>query len=106
MTTLDAIRKADAEWAPRCNVCDRPERPPEGGYGIQPRRGYPDLHPFTYDPSADTSPEAHRRLLLAVVEAAAAWLRPDPDDDPLADDEWDPRAKACWDALAAIEPRP
>jgi len=50
---------------------------------------------------------AHARqdipALLAVAEAATAWLRIDPEDDETPEDEWDPRAVALRDALAALE---
>ena len=52
---------------------------------------------FAYEARADVP------LLLAVAEAAAAWLRIDPEDDETPEDEWDPRAVALRDALAALE---
>ena len=63
--TLDAIRKADAEWEPRC-WCGALET--DRCHRMRPSNWH------TYDPAADTSPEAHRRLLLAMVDAKDAAL--------------------------------
>jgi len=59
---------------------------------------------------ADADFIAHARqdipALLAVAEAAANWLRMDAYEDPIEPEEWDPRAAAVRDALAALEATP
>jgi len=79
--TLDDIKERDATWDPRCqslmdvHQCVHTEFPPVGLPNIhQPWRQYPAIHPFTYDPALDTSPEADRRALLATATALTAAL--------------------------------
>lgn len=76
------IRARDAEWKPLCQY----QHQFKNG-SVTGRCGYSawthgrDIlsasreHPFQYDIALDTSPEADRRALLAVAEAAAALLR-------------------------------
>ena len=103
--SIESIRARDATWVSECaewvvgvERCGKAET--EHGHGRRKRR-----HPYRAFVGADTRPEADRRALLAVAEAASALLEAvqlsiDPEDDPTALGTW---SRGLRDALAALE---
>jgi len=76
--TLDAIKARDATWEPRCqwrSTLDRRWWPDCGNriinHDVMGKPPWDMGHPFAYDPTLDTSPEADRRALLAMLAREA-----------------------------------
>ena len=117
--TLDAIRAADAEWQPRCQWVypvspdDDETWPPSCAFEQSHRHRIESAlrwgHVWTYDPALDTSPEAHRRLLLAMVDEltqASNQYRAQRDEVRKHNDHQRRALQRARVLLAAIEPRP